>query len=53
MDEKAPHGDHQHQHRGHQCALHALGSAQTEDVDRNQAAQANESIIDRMRARTD
>ena len=53
VDEKAPERHQQHQQGGDHRSLHALRRAESENVDRDQPAQADEGVVDRMGARAD
>src|ERR1700690_30714 len=53
MDEKAPHGENQHEQRGPRAARGRKRGGYPEDVDRDQTAQPSEHVVDRMGARAD
>ena len=53
VDEKAPHVVKQHEQGRHQRALDALRGAETQKIDRDQTAEPDERVVDRMGAGAD
>ena len=53
VNEEAPHRGEQHEQCRYQGSLHALRGADAQEVDWDQSAQADKSVVDRMGARAD
>ena len=53
MNEEAPHGRHEHDQHGDQAARRGQRIGHAEDASRDQAAQPDEHVVDRMRTRAD
>src|SRR5271166_6409994 len=53
MNKKPPHGDHQHEQSRHRAARRGERRCYSEDIDRDQAAEPDENIVDWMSPRAD